>query len=88
MNWYQNPPPYPYYQPPMPPDGNREYIRYLRKELKLAKGKDKEIKKEEKKIWWKRAEVTAALFFLSPFIVVGYIGAIKISWLLLANLIH
>lgn len=87
MNWYQNPPPYPYYQP-TPPTNNSEYIRHLKKELKLAKGKDKETKKEEKKIWWKRAEVTAALFFLSPFIVVCYIGAIKISWLLLANLIR
>jgi len=66
---------------PVPAGDNKEYIKYLRKELKAAKGADKKngSSKEEKKMWWRRIEVTTALFFFSPVIAAAWIGLLELS---------
>lgn len=79
-NWPTPPQYYPMMYPPQPmgpTSNNSDYVKFLKKELKLAKTKDdkkKEEKKEDKKIWWKRGEVAAALFFFSIPIATAWIG--------------
>ena len=65
----------------MPSDRN-EAIKILKRQIKDLKGKPDEKKKEDKKMWWKRAEVTFAFFFLSPVIALCYLGILKATWLI------
>ncbi len=91
MNWPYNgmmPPMQPMYYPMGMPQGQsadaRNYERFLKKELKATRlkleGGKKDEKKDEKKIWWKRFEVGAALFFFSPIIATGWVALLELSW--------
>lgn len=71
---------------------NKEYIRYLRKELKMAKSKDGdkkgEKKDEKKKEIWKRAEFIAIAFLTAPLLGSVYIGMLKLSWVLAQQILN
>lgn len=85
MYWPQMPPMQPMFYPMgMPMGGGTpskdDYVKFLKKELKAAKTKDDGKKKDEKKIWWKRFEVGAALFFFSPVIATAWVAMLELSW--------
>ena len=92
MNW-------PYMQPMYYPMGmqmqqgtpaDRDVaIKILKRQIKELKGdKEKKVeKKDEKKIWWKRFEVGALLFFFGPAIATAWIGVLELCLALTKNLI-
>jgi hypothetical protein len=72
-------------------DSEKEYRKYLKKQLRAleTKGKEGDKKKgEDKKIWWKRTEVGAALFFFSPVIATLWVGMAELCVHLVKSLVQ
>lgn len=93
MHYWGGPPQQPVYYPvgyPIQPQGDREYEKYLRrelKELKKAKKEEGDKKKDDKKqTWWKRVEIVSIAIFTAPLLAPAYLGIVKLSWIICKNI--